>query len=125
MPANCTEPPPSVLRDMSHGQWRLYVESAKAFLAGGIFSTISKTPTGRNETHFQGLQDDFLNGAFEHGCEYFSQPVAFVSLNGQQNRFINFCDPEEPLLGGRRSVRPLCPETCGCASTVKQQYAGN
>merc|ERR1712048_1102862 len=56
-----------------------------------------------------------------HGCEFFSKTLVLESLT-TVNPMINFCNPTDPLLKGRRSVRPLCPKTCGCLSTVKEYY---
>merc|ERR1712048_291762 len=120
MPANCTEHPASVLREMP--EWRLYAESANAFLVSGVYPIMGTMGTGdRNETHFQRLQDDFLNGMLAHGCEYFGRPRVIESLTTVHPE-IDFCDPESPVLKGRRSLRPLCPKTCGCSSKVKEDH---
>merc|ERR1712129_259809 len=89
-----------------------------------------------NQTHYNLLMDalwygNHLNpgGMQQYSCRFFAKPLLVESIeNGYENLYLvpaDLCNTEDAILFGRRSVRPFCPETCGCKTTVKNKYTYN
>lgn len=52
------------------------------------------------------------------GCSFFAQPVSITQYSAAGSVVwtysVDFCDPMNQQMVGRRTVRALCPVTCGC-----------
>jgi hypothetical protein len=67
-------------------------------------------------------RQEYITDAMLEGCNYFNKSISYTSVLTQQKYGASLCDVDDIIISGRRTLRSMCPITCGCNTTVKAKY---
>ena len=108
---NCKDIDAAELRKMPG--WRNYGVSINSVWDQRYRSYSVMPDNTINWTHYHWMQEELLDGMNKSGRAYFSSPRMIRPLL-EQSFPVDYCWTDHIKVSSRRSVRPFCPETCGC-----------